>query len=184
MAESTYLIQPRPPVRAYLIAAIAALAGALLVVGALAQGWHVAVLVIGGVLLGTVHATKFNGENRYVGTDLGFNVLVRPAMYDSFHDIEIFRDGGEPDTDLVEQSIVGNICESGDILARDRELPEICEGDVLGILDAGAYGFTMSSNYNQRQRPAEVLIQSDGTARLIRRRESLEDLALCLEGLE
>ena len=69
-----------------------------------------------GVLLGTVHATKFNGENRYVGTDLGFNVLVRPAMYDSFHDIEIFRDGGEPDTDLVEQSIVGNICESGDIL--------------------------------------------------------------------
>ena len=80
-----------------------------------------------GVLLGTVHATKFNGENRYVGTDLGFNVLVRPAMYDSFHDIEIFRGGGEPDTDLVEQSIVGNICESGDILAKKRMLPLIKE---------------------------------------------------------
>ncbi len=78
-----------------------------------------------GVLLGTVHATKFNGENRYVGTDLGFNVLVRPAMYDSFHDIEIFRDGGEPDAELVEQSIVGNICERGDILAKKRILPLI-----------------------------------------------------------
>ena len=81
------------------------------------------------------------------------------------------------------QTVVGNICESGDILAKDRELPEIVEGDVLGILDAGAYGFTMSSNYNQRLRPAEVLIQSDGTARLIRRRESPDDLARCLEGL-
>ena len=57
------------------------------------------------------------------------------------------------------------------------------QGDVLGILDAGAYGFTMASNYNQRRRPAEVLIQSDGTARLIRRRETLEDLARCLDGL-
>ena len=136
------------------------------------------------VLLGSVHAVKNNGDKRYVGTDLGFNVLVRPAMYDSFHDVEIYGEpGGTPRKTMV-QTVVGNICESGDILARDRELPEICEGDVLGILDAGAYGFTMSSNYNQRQRPAEVLIQSDGTARLIRRRESLEDLALCLEGLE
>ena len=64
------------------------------------------------MLLGTVHATKFNGENRYVGTDLGFNVLVRPAMYDSFHDIEIFRGGGEPDTDLVEQSIVATFAKA------------------------------------------------------------------------
>ncbi|MBB5142412.1 diaminopimelate decarboxylase [Desulfovibrio intestinalis] len=135
------------------------------------------------VLLGSVHAVKNNGEKRYVGTDLGFNVLVRPAMYDSFHDVEIYgKADGNPRKEMV-QTVVGNICESGDILAKDRELPEICEGDVLGILDAGAYGFTMSSNYNQRQRPAEVLIQSDGTARLIRRRESLEDLVSCLEGL-
>ena len=134
----------------------------------------------GGVLLGTVHATKFNGENRYVGTDLGFNVLVRPAMYDSFHDIEIFRDGGEPDTDLVEQSIVGNICESGDILAKKRMLPRIKEGDIVAALDAGAYGFVMSSSYNQRPLAAEVLITSDGTPKLIRRRETLDDLTRCL----
>ena len=132
-----------------------------------------------GVLLGTVHATKFNGENRYVGTDLGFNVLVRPAMYDSFHDIEIYRGNGRPDTELVEQTVVGNICESGDILAKKRPLPLIREGDVLGVLDAGAYGFVMSSSYNQRPRAAEVLITSDGKDKLIRRRETLDDLTRC-----
>ena len=100
-----------------------------------------------GVLLGTVHATKFNGENRYVGTDLGFNVLVRPAMYDSFHDIEIFRDGGEPDTDLVEQSIVGNICESGDILAKKRKKELI----VL---------HTYGSHFNYRDRYPQALLKS------------------------
>lgn len=130
-----------------------------------------------GVLLGTVHAVKFNGPQRYVGTDLGFNVLVRPAMYDSFHDIEIYRENGEPDPTLVEQTVVGNICESGDILAKKRPLPLIEEGDVLGVLDAGAYGFVMSSSYNQRPRAAEVLITSDGTPKLIRRRETVEDLA-------
>ncbi len=81
------------------------------------------------------------------------------------------------------QTIVGNICESGDILAKNRLLPRMREGDVLAMLDAGAYGFTMSSNYNQRRRPAEVLIQSNGAARLIRRRETLEDLARCLDDL-
>ncbi|AMD89523.1 diaminopimelate decarboxylase [Desulfovibrio fairfieldensis] len=137
-----------------------------------------------GVLLGRVHAVKNNGDKRYVGTDLGFNVLVRPAMYDSFHDVEIYRgEKGSADAEPMRQTIVGNICESGDILAKDRLLPVMREGDVLGILDAGAYGFTMASNYNQRRRPAEVLIQSDGTARLIRRRETLEDLARCLDGL-
>lgn len=130
-----------------------------------------------GVLLGTVYAAKFNGPHRYVGTDLGFNVLVRPAMYDSFHDIEIYRENGEPDADLVEQTVVGNICESGDILAKKRPLPLIEEGDVLGVLDAGAYGFVMSSSYNQRPRAAEVLITADGTPKLIRRRETVEDLA-------
>ena len=134
-----------------------------------------------GVLLGSVHATKYNGENRYVGTDLGFNVLVRPAMYDSFHDIEIYRENGQPDTELVEQTVVGNICESGDILAKKRLLPRIEEGDIVGALDAGAYGFVMSSSYNQRPRAAEVLITGDGTPKLIRRRETLEDLTRCFE---
>ena len=95
------------------------------------------------VLLGSVYAAKNNGDRRYVGTNLGFNVLVRPAMYDSFHDVEIYGENpAEAREDMV-QTIVGNICESGDILAKERNLPVMREGDVLGILDAGAYGFTM-----------------------------------------
>ena len=72
--------------------------------------------------------------------------------------------------------IVGNICESGDIIAKDRKLPEIFEDDILGVLDSGAYGYSMSSNYNNRLRPAEVLIDAEGNPRLIRRRDTLEDL--------
>ncbi len=129
-----------------------------------------------GVLLGTVHAVKNNGPNRYVGTDLGFNVLMRPAMYDSHHDVEVYRKDGTPDMERMEQSVVGNICESGDILAKKRSLPPIEEGDILGVLDAGAYGYVMASTYNQRLRPAEVLIDKDGNHRCIRRRETLADL--------
>ncbi len=128
------------------------------------------------VLLGSVYVTKTNGENIYAGTDLGFNVLARPMMYDSHHDVEVYRDGGSPDENLIEQSVVGNICESGDILAKKRMLPRIEEGDTLGILDAGAYGYVMSSTYNQRLRPAEVLIDKEGNHRLIRRRDTIEDL--------
>ncbi|MDE5879246.1 MAG: diaminopimelate decarboxylase [Desulfovibrio sp.] len=136
-----------------------------------------------GILLGRVTAIKENAGTRYVGTDIGFNVLMRPAMYDSFHDLEAYRgergDAGEP----VLQTVVGNICESGDILAKDRLLPPLRVGDVLGVLDAGAYGFSMASNYNQRYLPAEVLIQADGSPRLIRRRETADDLCRTLEGL-
>lgn len=150
-----------------------------------------------GVLLGTVHAVKQNDDTAYVGTDLGFNVLARPVMYDSHHDIEVYRNGlqGEanPGQIISDQTaenraaavqadgetvvtVVGNICESGDIIAKDRKLPGVQEGDILGIMDAGAYGYVMSSNYNNRLRPAEVLIQADGTPRLIRRRDTLEDI--------
>lgn len=129
-----------------------------------------------GVLLGTCYSVKNNGEKRFAGTDLGFNQLMRPAMYDSFHDVEIYREGGSEATETMEQSIVGNICESGDIMAKDRQLPEIAEGDVIAMLDAGAYGYVMASPYNQRPRPAEVLIQANGEPRLIRRRETLNDL--------
>lgn len=129
-----------------------------------------------GVLLGSVFAKKHNYNMTYVGTDLGFNVLKRPVMYDSHHDIEIYRVSDEPSRKEEIVNIVGNICESGDIIAKDRKLPEIFEGDIIGVLDAGAYGFCMSSNYNNRLRPAEVLIQSDGTPKLIRKRETLDDL--------
>lgn len=130
-----------------------------------------------GVLLGTVHAVKKNYARTYIGTDLGFNVLARPMIYDSHHDIEVYRKGM-----LVKQAegetvtVVGNICETGDIIARDRLLPRIAENDLLGVMDAGAYGYSMSSNYNNRLRPAEVLIQSNGGVRLIRRRDTLADL--------
>ncbi|MEG2173319.1 MAG: diaminopimelate decarboxylase [Desulfovibrionaceae bacterium] len=136
-----------------------------------------------GLLLGTVHATKNNGDTRYVGTDLGFNVLVRPAMYDSHHDIEVYRENGSPDSRLEKQTIVGNICESGDILAKNRPLPPMQIGDIVGVLDAGAYGYVMASTYNQRLRPAEVCIGLDGEARCIRRRESFDDLLAGYEGM-
>lgn len=127
------------------------------------------------ILLGGVYAVKNNGPVRYVGTDLGFNVLARPAMYDSFHDIEVYPGDDTPRQAMV-QTIAGNICETGDVLAKDRELPEVKVGDVIGALDAGAYGHAMSSSYNQRFRTAEVLVKADGSVKLIRRRETVEDL--------
>ena len=127
-------------------------------------------------MLGEVNVVKLNYDIKYIGTDLGFNVLIRPAMYEAHHDIEIYRKSGIPSTKEEVVRIVGNICETGDIVARDRKLPEIFEKDILGVLDAGAYGYSMSSNYNNRLRPAEVLIQTNGEIRLIRRRDTLDDL--------
>lgn len=133
----------------------------------------------GGVLLGKVYSVKQNSGKKYVGTDIGMNVLIRPALYDSWHDIEIFRNGLlvsplSSEKEIV--SVTGNICESGDLLAKDRELPVIEEGDVVCALDAGAYGYSMCSNYNSRLRPAEVMIMHDGSHKLIRRRDTYEDL--------
>lgn len=128
------------------------------------------------VLLGTVHAVKMNYGNKYIGTDLGFNVLMRPVVYDSYHEIEAYRKGKLFSDQLEEETIVGNICETGDILALKRELPQLMEGDIIGVLDAGAYGFAMSSNYNNRLRPAEVMILESGQAVLTRRRDTFEDL--------
>jgi diaminopimelate decarboxylase len=130
-----------------------------------------------GVLLGRVYAMKQNYNTTYAGTDLGFNVLARPVMYGSHHDIEVYKDG-VPASAAEKQvvTVVGNICESGDIIAAGRELPRIDEGDILGVMDAGAYGYSMASNYNNRLRPAEVLIRQDGGHELIRRRDTFEDL--------
>jgi diaminopimelate decarboxylase len=129
-----------------------------------------------GLLLGTVHAVKFNGPVKYAGTDIGFNVLARPVLYDAHHDVEVYRreDLSPGKQECV--NITGNICESGDILAKNRLLPEILENDLLGVLDAGSYGHVMSSNYNNRLRPAEVLLRADKSVRMIRRRDTLEDL--------
>lgn len=129
-----------------------------------------------GILLGNVNAIKMNYKTKYIGTDLGFNVLIRPAMYDSHHDVEIYRKTDVPSLKEETVSIVGNICETGDIIAKDRILPEIFENDILGVLDSGAYGYSMSSNYNNRLRPVEVLIGENGNPRIIRKRDTLEDL--------
>ena len=129
------------------------------------------------ILLGSVNTVKRNYDLKYIGTDVGFNVLIRPVMYDSHHDIEIYRESDVKSDKEESVRIVGNICETGDIIAKDRILPEIFEGDVIGVMDSGAYAYSMASNYNNRLRPAEVLIDKDGNDKLIRRRDTLEDLA-------
>ena len=137
-----------------------------------------------GVLLGNVTAIKYNAA-KYIGTDLGFNVLMRPLLYDAYHGIEVYRNTTEETANTAQPPfpikneivhIVGNICESGDYIAKNRNLPIIQEGDVLGVLDVGAYGFSMTSQYNQRLRPAEILIREDGAIQVIRRRDSYADL--------
>lgn len=128
------------------------------------------------VILSKVHSVKYNHDKKIVGCDCGFNVLQRPIMYDSYHGIEVYRGTDVPSEKEETVTIVGNICESGDILAKERTLPELFKDDVLGVLDAGAYGFTMASNYNNRLRPAEVLIRENGKTVLIREREELDDL--------
>lgn len=138
-----------------------------------------------GICLGTVTATKNNGEARYACTDIGFNILPRPMLYDAFHDVEIYGpDNGEQNRREMPQNIVGNICESGDVLHKNYTLPEIHKGDVLGLLDAGAYCYTMASPYNHRVRPAELLIRSDGSLKLIRRRETIEDIMALVPPLD
>jgi diaminopimelate decarboxylase len=129
-----------------------------------------------GALLGTVHSIKSNDGTIYVGTDIGSNVLMRPVLYDAHHDIEVYRGGSLTNEGRKTVTIVGNICESGDKLAEDATLPLIAQGDILGVMDAGAYGYSMASNYNLRLRPAEVMIGLDGSDRLIRKRDTLEDL--------
>jgi diaminopimelate decarboxylase len=108
-----------------------------------------------------------------IGVDTGMNHLVRPALYNAYHEIAPVREANRPRE--VVADIVGNICESGDILGSDRPFPKISEGEILAIFDAGSYGYSMSSNYNLRPRPAEVLVRGCDT-RLIRRREEFEEV--------
>ena len=124
-----------------------------------------------GALLTTVLNVKKNGAKTFVITDAGMNDLIRPALYQAHHQILPVKQasGGKP------VDIVGPVCESGDFFARDRKLPAAKAGDLLAILDAGAYGMSQTSNYNTRPRPAEVLV-SGAEHRLIRRRETMRDL--------
>ncbi|MFD1140194.1 diaminopimelate decarboxylase [Larkinella insperata] len=124
-----------------------------------------------GVLLVNVNVVKENPTRTFVGVDSGLNHLIRPMMYDAYHEIiNVSNPAGEKQT----YSIVGYICET-DTLGWDRPLNQVRVGDVLALKNAGAYGFSMSSNYNSRFRPAEVLVY-EGKPYLIRRRETFEDL--------
>ncbi len=127
------------------------------------------------VVLGQITSVKTNADTKYVGCDIGFNVLQRPLVYDSYHEIEFHGENIEQ-RPLEEVTVVGNICESGDILGKKRTLPQAQVGDVICVNDAGAYGFTMASNYNNRLCPAEVLIRSNGEVVVLRERETLEGL--------
>lgn len=125
-----------------------------------------------GALLTRVLYLKRNGSKRFVVTDAGMNDLIRPSLYSAYHEIVPVAQAGAAE-DCVD--IVGPVCETGDFFARDRRLPAVDEGDLLAILDAGAYGMSLASNYNTRPRPAEVLVRGR-SARLIRRRESFAEL--------
>ncbi|MCL2114622.1 MAG: diaminopimelate decarboxylase [Methanobrevibacter sp.] len=123
-------------------------------------------------LLTTVNTVK-NSYRKFIGVDCGFNTLLRPAMYESYHHIVVANKAND---ELVEKvDIAGNVCESGDLFGRDRPLPEVEEGDVLAIMNTGAYSFSMASQYNSRPRPCEVLI-NNGECEIIREKETYEDL--------
>lgn len=124
-----------------------------------------------GYLLATVNVMKQTNATNFVGLDTGFNHLIRPMFYDAYHRIENLDNPGGAEQ---EYTVVGNICET-DTFAWDRAIPEVREGDLLVFRNAGAYGFEMSSNFNSRYKPAEVLVK-DGVAKLIRRRDEFEDL--------
>ena len=125
------------------------------------------------VLLTTVNTLKITPFKKFAGVDAGFNTLLRPAMYGSYHPILVANKLGFPEEETYD--IAGPICESGDLLAKDRRLPRIEEGDLIAVLNAGAYGFVMSSQYNSRPRAEEVLV-NDGRSAVVREREEIEDL--------
>jgi diaminopimelate decarboxylase len=127
-----------------------------------------------GALLTRVLVVKRNGEKTFVIADAAMNDLIRPALYQAHHEaVPVVQPRAAAATATVD--LVGPVCESGDFFARDRTLPTVKPGDLIALLDAGAYGMSQASNYNTRARPAEVLV--DGTqSKLIRRRETLKDL--------
>lgn len=125
-----------------------------------------------GVLLTQVTGVK-DGGTPFVGVDTGMHHMIRPMLLDAYHEIVPVD---EPSRDATgEKTVVGPICSSTDVLAEDRELPDVAQGDLLGVMNAGAYGFTMASNWNTRPLPAEVLVE-DGDHRIVRERQSAPDI--------
>ncbi len=134
----------------------------------------------GALVAQVVDVKPRDASSDFVVIDAGMTELLRPALYGAFHRIEAVNPRPGP---LRRYEIVGPVCESSDVVGRDRELPLLEVGDLVAIMDAGAYGFAMASNYNRRPLPAEVLVDADGGQldwRVIRRRQTLDDL-LALE---
>jgi diaminopimelate decarboxylase len=126
-----------------------------------------------GVLLTKVLYQKEGEAKRFVIVDAAMNDLIRPSLYGAYHEIRPVRDNPSAEQTMVD--VVGPVCESGDFLAKDRTMPEVKPGELLAIMSAGAYGFTMASNYNSRPRVPEVLVK-EGEIHVIRTRESFADL--------
>jgi diaminopimelate decarboxylase len=124
------------------------------------------------ILLTRVNSTK-NAHKRFANVDAGFNLLIRPAMYDAYHEVLVANKASAPAG--TEYTVTGPICESGDILAADRNLPKLAAGDIIAVLDTGAYGYAMSSQYNSRPRCPELIIKGKNVA-LMRRGETLDDI--------
>jgi diaminopimelate decarboxylase len=125
-----------------------------------------------GLLLTRVLYRKTNNEKEFVIVDAAMNDLIRPALYQSHHQIIPLR---QSDNAAIVADVVGPICETGDFLARDREMPNVLPGDLLAVCTVGAYGFVAASNYNARPKPPEILVEGD-RHRVIRKRETYEDL--------
>jgi diaminopimelate decarboxylase len=128
-----------------------------------------------GVLLTSIVYKKSNNGKRFLIVDAAMNDLIRPALYGAYHEIIPVTLHADPLAKSETADIVGPVCETGDFFVRDRTLPIVAEGDLLAILDAGAYGMVLASNYNTRPRPAEVLV-SEKSEKMIRRREKISDL--------
>jgi diaminopimelate decarboxylase len=143
--------------------------------GRTASFWSPAVTWWGrpGLLLTRVLYVKRTEAKTFVITDAGMSEFIRPSHYQGYHDIEPAVADASREPEVVD--VVGPICESGDFFALDRELPGIEAGELLAIRTAGAYGFSMASNYNSRPRAAEVMVDGE-TVELIRHRETLDDL--------
>jgi diaminopimelate decarboxylase len=125
-----------------------------------------------GALISRVLYRKRNGDKEFIVIDAAMTELIRPALYGAYHEIVPLRQSTRP---RVIADVVGPVCETGDFLARDRDMANVLPGDFVAILTAGAYGMVAASNYNARPRPAEILIEG-AAARVIRRRESWRDL--------
>jgi len=126
-----------------------------------------------GILVTSVGYHKSSGEKKFLIVDAGMNDLIRPSLYEAYHEIKPVVEPVSRETEVVD--VVGPICESGDFLAKDRELPVVKQGDLLAVMSAGAYGFSMSSNYNSRPRVAEVLVKGSEFC-VVRERETYNDL--------